>query len=526
MIGLNNVSYVYPFQSRKALDSISLQVEAGETVLCTGASGCGKSTLIRLLNGLAPHYFHGSVTGEVRIHGRDNATRSIAEIAEDVGTLFQDPENQFFALNVEDELAFAHECRGVERAEIRRRVGQAMEAFSLQPLAGSSVLTLSEGEKQKVALASLISRAPRILVLDEPTANLDPEATRDTAALLARLKRAGMTLFIVDHRLYWLRDLVDQVVVLENGRVATTGGFSVLDDEHVRARFGLRQTLVPDPRGELPLPTPDPGDALVVREIDFAYARGRHLFRSAGARLPRGEVTALTGPNGSGKTTLARILTGLETLRSGTIRLGGSPLTPGRLLKRSSLVLQNTDHQLYMRTVREELMMSARGMPRADRSRRAEEMLETFRLDPLACRHPQSLSGGEKQRLVVACAAMKGPEVLILDEPSSGLDADCMRILADLLRRLAAEGACVLLITHDLELMERACRYGLPLPLVNGPSSPDTPVPVSESEEGRQTLTEVKGGRTILGEADTGRRRLQRFPFPRTEDQQIRRKPP
>jgi energy-coupling factor transport system ATP-binding protein len=472
MIQLTNVSYTYPFQERKALDSVTLRVEPGEAVLCTGRSGSGKSTLIRLLNGLAPHYFRGRLSGHVSVCGRDNANRSVPEIAEDVGTLFQDPEHQFFALNVEDELAFAHECRGVPPEEIRQRIARVVERFSLQHLTGSSVLTLSEGEKQKVALGSVISREPRVLILDEPTANLDPEATREMARILKGLKESGLTLFIVDHRLYWLEEIVDRVFLLEDGTLAETGDFSLLEDPSVRSRYGLRETRVQDPRLHLPPSDEIEGPCLDMMGICFAYPKRPPLFSSAEARLPLGRITAVIGHNGSGKTTLARILTGLERLKAGTLALQGRRMAPRKLLKRSSLVLQNTDHQLYMRTVKEELTASARHLPRGVREERAAGMLQAFRLQPLARRHPQSLSGGEKQRLVVACGAMKDPEIMILDEPSSGLDAASMQSVASLLESLADQGVCVLVISHDLELIQKVCSCRITLPL-QGRVSPD-----------------------------------------------------
>ncbi len=472
MIQLKNVSYTYPFQERKALDSITFHVEPGEAVLCTGMSGSGKSTLIRLLNGLAPHYFRGSLSGQVSVCGRDNADRSVPEIAEDVGTLFQDPEHQFFALNVEDELAFAHECRGVPVDEIGKRITRVVDRFSLEHLTGSSVLTLSEGEKQKVALGSVISREPRVLILDEPTANLDPEATWEMAETLKELKRGGLTLFIVDHRLYWLEGLVDRVFLLENGAIAETGDFSMLEDRAVRSRYGLRKTCVRDPRLLLPPSDRIDGPCLDMKGIRFAYPKRTPLFSSAEARLPLGRISAVIGPNGSGKTTLARILTGLERLDAGTLTLNGKQMVPKKLLERSSLVLQNTDHQLYMRTVGEELTVSARHLPKAVREEKAARMLQAFRLEPLARRHPQSLSGGEKQRLVIACAAMKDPEIMILDEPSSGLDAASMRSVASLLEGLADDGVCVLVISHDLELIEEACTCRITLPLQGRSPSP------------------------------------------------------
>lgn len=191
MIRLDNVSYTYPFQSQKAIDSVSFEVKQGEAILFTGSSGSGKSTIVRIINGLAPHYYRGEITGTVLIDGKDNVRREIHEIVNDVGTLFQDPEHQFFALSVEDELAFAHECRGVSPSEIRATVLEMIERFSLQKVMHSKIFDLSEGEKQKVALASIISLRPRIVILDEPSANLDTGGHRRAGIYSCRLEKTG-----------------------------------------------------------------------------------------------------------------------------------------------------------------------------------------------------------------------------------------------------------------------------------------------------------------------------------------------
>ncbi len=465
MIRFQNLSYTYPFQSQKALDDVSFTIKTGETVLCTGKSGCGKSVLLRLINGLAPHYYRGQVEGRVTVNGQDNSEREIHGISEDVGTLFQDPEHQFFAVNVEDELAFAHECHSVEPHEIRRRITSVVDRFGLKPLIASSIFDLSEGEKQKVALASIISLSPKIIVLDEPTANLDPEATRELAGILKELKSQGMTIFIVDHRLYWLKDLVDRVIVLQDGKIRTIGDFACLEDDELRETCGLRHTSVEDPRNSLPSVNETNGDGIEIENLGFAYKQKAPLFESACARLPFGKVVAITGANGAGKTTFARLLTGLLKMQSGTIAINGNVVKPQELLKRSSVILQNTDHQLHMQTVRAELELSASQFSKSECQQKTHEALDMFHLKDLADRHPQSLSGGQKQRLVIACGLMKDPDILILDEPTSGLDGENMRIIAGMMRRLADKGACVLVISHDLELLHMVCNCQLTLPL-------------------------------------------------------------
>ena len=475
MICLENVSYTYPHQETPAVENINLSVDRGEALLCTGGSGSGKSTLIRLINGLAPHHYKGHLKGRVTIKGRDTRELSMAEISEDVGTMFQDPEHQFFALKVEDELGFALECRGMDPKEIRRRVRDQAKNVGILHLTQSTIFNLSQGEKQKLALAGILTLEPRIIILDEPSANLDPAATRELARILKKLKDRGITLFIVDHRLYWLGELVDRVCVLDQGRVALGGDFGLLDDPAVRKRYGLRCVQIhgdriPGDKIDIPHLNPCAGPRLQVENLEFCHKGRAPLFEKVSFSLPMGEVLAVTGENGVGKTTLARLLTGLLPPKNGSVCLDGAILAPRDLLRRGSIVLQNTDHQLHMGGVEEELLAAgrrfiARGEGGPSLGKKAAHALEVFGLGALKHRHPQSLSGGQKQRLVIAAALMKSPDILILDEPTSGLDGANMAIMAHVVSQLAAQGTCVLVITHDLELMEESCTGQLALPL-------------------------------------------------------------
>lgn len=466
MLVFDHVTYAYSGAGTLAVKDVSFRVRPGEAVLCTGPSGCGKSTLIRLANGLCPHFFRGDLRGRITVNGRDTAASSLHELAREAGTLFQDPENQFFALTVEDELAFAHEWRDSPPEETLRAVERVAHDFGLEKFLDASILDLSEGQKQKVALASIISLGPKAVILDEPSANLDPEATAALAEAIGELKKSGMAVFVVDHRLYWLENVVDRVMVMAEGRVVGEGGFDLFRDDAFRRERGLRAHRVSDPRESLPGAGSAP-PVLHASGIWFAHGDRAPLFENSSFTLPAG-VTGILGGNGAGKTTLARLLTGLHSMQSGALLLRGEAVSPEELLSRASIVLQNTDHQLHMNTVRAELAISA--MPdRANAAhgteRRVDELLDLFNLRHLETRHPQSLSGGEKQRLVIACGVAKNPEILILDEPTSGLDGRNMRLVADSIRAAAERGAMVLLISHDLELLEMTCDAALRLPL-------------------------------------------------------------
>jgi energy-coupling factor transport system ATP-binding protein len=283
------------------------------------------------------------------------------------------------------------------------------------------------------------------------------------AATIDAFKQAGMAILIVDHRLYWLESVVDRVLIMDRGRIARDGSFSMLNDAAVTSAHGLRKARVDDPRPKL-APARRRKGRLRVESLTFAYKNGPSLFRDADLTLSK-SVTALLGQNGSGKTTLARLLTGLSPMDSGRIYLCDQPIQASVLLNRASIVLQNVDHQLHMKTVREELIVSAQSSLPDRRESSVEEYLDRLGLLHLAERHPQSLSGGEKQRLVIACGMIKQPEVLILDEPTSGLDGRNMELVIGLVRQAADQGTCVVLISHDLELIGAACDHSLRLPL-------------------------------------------------------------
>ena len=453
MIEVKNVSYIYSDSKEKALNNVSFTVNDGEIVLCTGRSGCGKSTVIRVINGLCPSYYGGTIEGLVSIDGEITSRMDLTEISRRVGTLFQDPERQFFALNVEDEIVFALEWMGIDRDEIKRRLESVIKRFSLGDIRNNSIAALSEGQKQKVGLAEIVALHGKNIILDEPTANLDPKSTEDLARLLLELKQEGYCIFIVDHRHYWLNSVADRVLVMSNGQIEKEGDFSILDNEKLQKEYGLRKAYVTDRRSLLKDLNPTGTDYVVKGEhVAFTYKDGKTIFKDLNFAVPEG-INVLIGENGIGKTTLSRLIFGLEKLSGGKIEFkdpkGKKPLQLG------SIVLQNTDYQLNMQTVYQEVaicMTLADGVkPHPDK---VMDLLEKLDLSALSYRHPQSLSGGQKQRLVIACALAKNPQVLVLDEPTSGLDGANMQRIKNILYEFATDGRAALVITHDLELID------------------------------------------------------------------------
>ena len=483
MIEFKNVTYTYANTDKCAVSDINLTVAPGELKVVTGPSGCGKTTLMRLANGLCPQIYGGTLTGSVSVSGLDVSSTPVADLSELIGTLFQDPEEQFFALNVADEIAFALRSRGMSSDEVRSRTESAAQRLGISHLLGQDIHALSEGQKQKVGLAAILALGPKALIFDEPSANLDPESTEALALTLSELKKDGAAILVVDHRLYWLKNAADAVCIRARGKITDAGPFSMLEDDELRKVRGLRKAVVDDTRLTLPAVAVRHDSSLEmqnavfsVQNMSFAYDDAHRIFENAGFAIPAG-ITALIGDNGTGKTTLARILTGLNPAQ-GSFFINGQKVGKEGLMPHAGLVLQNADHQLQMRTVFEEVACACaagdlvkkggKGLWRTSLGPKGlkvyEEdvaaILDSLNLSHLAWRHPQSLSGGEKQRVVIACAIAKKPAILILDEPTSGLDGANMAAIAGLLRTEAEKGTAVFLITHDLELLQ-ACDRAL-----------------------------------------------------------------
>lgn len=460
MLVLNDFSCTYPSSPSQALSHISFKATPGEVVVVAGQSGSGKSTLLHAISGLVPCYFPAEHSGDVAVDGKDCLQAGVGGLAGMVGFLSQNPETQFFAMTVEEDILLSLRCRGVEADEAQRRLREALHVTGLAHLDKSDVSTLSDGQKQRAVMAGLLALRPKLLVLDEPSANLDPAATVDLAGQLAKLKRAGVTIVIAEHRLDWLSDLADRAIVLQQGRQVWQGAFQSLDDITI-GRFRLRPrrtTLLkaPDVRNSS---FPDTEASLTVENITFGYSRDRLLIDKLSCSFPKGKVTAIVGPSGCGKTSLARILMGLEKPMSGKVLRNGKEWH-GSVMPDSAMALQNVDHQLYMPTVEGELSLS---FETRDSTSDADtlDFAARFGLGKLLERHPHSLSGGEKQRLAVAATVALNRGLVILDEPTSGLDGGNLDVMVANIRHMASSGITVVLISHDCELLVRTADYSL-----------------------------------------------------------------
>lgn len=444
-----------------ALRDVSFRIDPGERVLVLGASGAGKSTLLHGLAGVLGGDEEGESEGALLIDGAPaTATRGRA------GLVLQDPDSQVILARVGDDAAFGCENLGVPRAEIWPRVAAALDAVGLDVPLDHPTKALSGGQKQRLALAGMLAMRPGLVLLDEPTANLDPEGVIEVRDAVERmLQRQPATLIVVEHRLEVWLPLITRVIVVGAGGVVADGPpEEVLGAEG--ARLAADGVWVP---GRAPADPPAPlhapgGPLLSARGLAVARVKGRPVATGIDLDVHAGQVLAITGPNGAGKSTLGLTVAGLLPPADGEVAASAS-LADGLvadpirwasrdLLTRIGMVFQEPEHQLLAKTVRDELAVGPRalGIPEDEIAARSDELLARLRLDRLAAANPYTLSGGEKRRLTVAAAIATRPRVLVLDEPTFGQDARTWAELVAMLAVLRDEGSAIVTITHDLDV--------------------------------------------------------------------------
>jgi energy-coupling factor transporter ATP-binding protein EcfA2 len=426
LASVERLTYSYPGAAVPAIDDVSLELRPGEIVALLGSSGAGKSTLLRALAGLVPHFHGGRFSGRVVVAGHDTRSARPAELAGTVATVFQDPEDQVVMGVVRNEVAFGLENLAVSPLSIWPRVEEALGSVGALHLSERRTVELSGGELQRVCLASALALDPSLLLLDEPTSQLDPDGAEE---FLACVERLGCAVVLSEQRTARALGLAHRVLFLEGGRL--------LCDAPVEQAFDWLGEHHP---AYLPSPPAEPGgveraDAIWRADgVGFSYRSGSPVLVGVDLEVGRGEVVALQGPNGSGKTTLAKIAAGLFRPDEGSVWRSGSAgylsQDPGRYLVREQVV--------------DEAALAVGG----DQAR-ALQALERVGLGWAAERHPRDLSSGERERLGLAAVAVAEPELLILDEPTRGIDPVRKAEIADWLRAYAAAGRGVLVATHD-----------------------------------------------------------------------------
>ena len=478
---INNVTYRYKGAAENSLDGVSLNIQKGETLLLCGASGSGKTSVIRLLNGLIPHYYHGDMTGDVTVNGHDIANTQLYELAGVVGTVFQNPRSQFFSVDTDGEIVFGPENIGLEPKEINARKEIIAKQMKLDKLLGRSLFELSGGEKQRIACASVAALLPEIILLDEPSSNLDMQAMSMLHDIIREWKNQGKTIIISEHRLWYLKDIADRVIYMDKGRIAGEWSgkeFAELPEEETM-RMKLRPTNINEHflallsgNDEAGSEQADNTDGIMLKDFYFSYHRKPYILRKKSfsaadgdalslcipkLTIPKGKVTAVIGSNGTGKSTFLRCVCGLEKDCTGVIVSDGKEYRKRRRIGFSYMVMQDVNHQLFTDSVEKEVLLS---MKEKD-VKKCHEILETLGLSEYKDTHPMALSGGQKQRVAIASAIAAGAELLLFDEPTSGLDYAHMEKVGKLLRQLADSGSTVLVSTHDPEFIEQCCDHTL-----------------------------------------------------------------
>jgi energy-coupling factor transport system ATP-binding protein len=477
MIEFEQVSITYPNAPGPTLRDVDLHIGEAELCVVIGRTGSGKSTLLGAVNGLVPHFTGGTLTGRVLVGGRDTAEHPPRELADLVGVVGQDPAAGFVTDVVEDELAYGMESLGLEPAVMRRRVEETLDLLGLAELRARPLATLSGGERQRVAIGAVLAAHPAVLVLDEPTSALDPPAAEDVLAVLQRLVHdLGLTVLMAEHRLERVVHVADRIVyvpgngrppeintperimqrapvappVVELGRLAGWQPLPLSVRDARRCAASLTRRL---PERPFRAPATGHGDTLAtVQRLVVSYG-STPAIRGVDLVVHRGEVVALMGRNGAGKSTVLRALTGLAAPSAGRVRVAGADparLSPAELVRRVGFVPQDPADLLYAESVAAECATAD-----ADAGVVAGTCLDLARrlapgLDPDA--HPREVSEGQRLSLVLAIVLAGAPELLLLDEPTRGLDYPAKQRLVAILRDLARSGHAVVLATHDVEL--------------------------------------------------------------------------
>ena len=458
--------------SNGSLKNINLTVSDGEFVLLTGGSGCGKTSILRLINGLIPNFYEANLTGSVYVNGQNVSNAELYDTAKIVSTVFQNPRSQFFNVDTTSELAFACENRGMPEDEILRRIDITVKKLHLENLMNRSLFNLSGGQKQKIACASVAVTGNQIILLDEPSANLDLRTIAGLKTLLAEWKAEGKTIVVAEHRISYLWNLADRTIILKEGQIEKELSRQEMDcaTEEFLHSLGLRsnkeQQLKPNPDEvdtdgrDLPPPTfrnlqqnSSDADCLLIQNFRYKYKNGCLALNIPQMQIAKGRITAITGNNGEGKTTFLNCLCGLGHRSKGGLFYNGKKYSRRKRQKLIYLVMQDVNHQLFTESVLDEVLISQTDEDEEE----ARRILASLDLSDFSDRHPQSLSGGQKQRVAVAAAIASGRDIMLFDEPTSGLDYTHMLQIGKILAGLKEMGKTVIVVTHDRELIKECC---------------------------------------------------------------------
>ena len=441
MLTLENLSLFYE-QDKKVLDDINLIVADGKCVLLTGESGSGKSSIINSINGLAFEYENAKFSGNIKVDNKDLKGMELYEISLMISSVFQNPKTHFFNVDTTLELLFYLENIGLDRKEMESRMEDMLKLFPIKHLLGRSIFDLSGGEKQILCVAACYISGCKIIVLDEPSSNLDDTYIDILKEMLQILKNKGITLIIAEHRIYYLTDLADRIILVRKGELFK----ELTKDELLNSerQLGLRSAIKTNLKAQSKLF----GNDLNIKKLEYNFKDGSGL-KIEDISFGLGNIYGITGKNGCGKSTFLRVMTGLDDRGKSEITFNGKILNKKDRLKNSSLVMQDVNHQLFTDSVEEEIKLGVKDLSQD----RLDKVLFGLELTELKDRHPMSLSGGQKQRVAIASVLCKNSRFIFFDEPTSGMDYKNMIRISKLIKEMSTKDNIIFIVSHDNEFL-------------------------------------------------------------------------
>ena len=441
MLTLENLSLFYE-QDKKVLDDINLIVADCECVLLTGESGSGKSSIINSINGLAFEYENAKFSGSIKVDNKDLKGMELYEISLMISSVFQNPKTHFFNVDTTLELLFYLENIGLDRKEMESRMEDMLKLFPIKHLLGRSIFNLSGGEKQILCVAACYISGCKIIVLDEPSSNLDDKYIDILKEMLQILKNKGITLIIAEHRIYYLTDLADRIILVRKGELFK----ELTKDELLNSekQLGLRSAIKTVLKAQNKLF----GNDLNIKKLEYNFKEGSGL-KIKDISFGLGNIYGITGKNGCGKSTFIRVMTGLDDKGKSEITFDGKILNKKDRLKNSSLVMQDVNHQLFTDSVEEEIKLGVKDLSQDG----LDKVLYGLELTELKDRHPMSLSGGQKQRVAIASVLCKNSRFIFFDEPTSGMDYKNMIRISKLIKEMSTKDNIIFIVSHDNEFL-------------------------------------------------------------------------
>ena len=452
MVEIENLSLSYG-NNKKVLKNISLNIKKGECILLTGKSGSGKSSIINSINGLAVRYDGASIDGSIRIRNKDIKNLKLYEISMLVSSVFQNPKTHFFNVNTTLELLFYLENIGLSRYEMEKRLTEMLNLFPIEHLLNRDIFKLSGGEKQILCIAASYISGNEIIVLDEPSSNLDEENIKVIKEMLVQLKDKGKTLIISEHRIFYLMDIIDKIFLIKDGEIQSE--YTKIDFMKFSTKklneLGLRDKI----KTKLTVPEIKNSGNFNVKNIEFKFNGVDNKLLLKNISFEMGKIYGIVGTNGLGKSTLLRCLIGCERKSKDEIYLDGKRLSKTDRIKISSLVMQDVNHQLFTDSVMSEVSLGIKNVEISY----VEDILKKLDLYELKDCHPMSLSGGQKQRVAIASVLYKNSKLLFFDEPTSGMDYYNMMNISHLINECKSNEKIIFIVSHDQEFLNSIADY-------------------------------------------------------------------